>query len=196
MKFRHLGPFLLPLIFLAGTIVPAQVSEKEIQRIPVQRVTLFSRIKYMEKERGYGKSAFSFQHGVRSDVGQKVTGNDYDLEYGNISVNGDMDWFLVTMVTDDRSRIKDLGELNWSEVFDVPVLHINPERSVGIRMAGAGQNVEETSDGQVTRVALGHIYVVHTKDSDADYYTMFRVEELVPGDRCVISWKRVPSPEQ
>lgn len=196
MKFRRLGLFLLPLLFWMNTFVPAQVSEKEIRQIPVQRVTLFSRIKYQEKDRGYGKSAFNFHHGVRSDGAEKATGNDYDLLYGNISLNGDTDWFLVSMVTDDRSRIKDLGELEWSEVFDVPVLLARPEPGGGIRMAGPGQAVEETSDGMVTRVAVGHVYVVHTKDSVSDYYAMFRVEELVPSDRCVISWKRVPSPEK
>src|SRR5258706_13340561 len=60
---------------------------------------------------GYGKSAFSFQFGVRSDAGTRKTHNDWELEYGGLNWNGDTDWFNVGMVADDSSRIKDLGAL-------------------------------------------------------------------------------------
>jgi hypothetical protein len=40
------------------------------------------------------------------------------------------------------------------------------------------------------------MYVVHIKNKKADLYVMFRVDELVPSDKCEISWKLVPSPEK
>jgi hypothetical protein len=40
-----------------------------------------------------------------------------------------------------------------------------------------------------------HLYVVHTRNNSTDLYSVFRVEWLVPGDQCVISWINVPSPE-
>ena len=168
----------------------------DIGQIKPKSITLFSRHKYKEKYEGYGKSAFSFEHGIRSDVGVEAPRNDYDLEYGSISLDGDGDWLSVTMVTDDRRRIKDLGEMNWSEVYHVPVLPASLEPRQGVRMPKPGESFEESSDGQVTRAVVGHIYVVHTKDSDTDLYAMFRVERLDPNDTCVISWKVVPSPEQ
>jgi hypothetical protein len=45
------------------------------------------------------------------------------------------------------------------------------------------------------RAAVGHIYAVHVVDEGVDYYALFRVESLVSGDRCTISWKLIPSPE-
>jgi hypothetical protein len=37
--------------------------------------------------------------------------------------------------------------------------------------------------------------VLHSKDRDTDFYTLFRVENLVPSDQVTISWKVVPSPK-
>ena len=165
-------------------------------RTKPKQVTLFSRIKYTDESGGYGKSAFSFKHGVRSDVGLEVTQNDYELEYGNDSIFGDSDWFTVTMVTDDCSRIKDLGAMNWSDISYVPVVLATAEPHQGVRWLAPGQSTEESSDGQVTHAVLGHLYVVHTKEGKRDMYAMFRVEELVPNDQCTISWKVVSSPEK
>lgn len=144
----------------------------------------------------YGRSAFSFEHGVRSDVGAKLTRNDYELVYGNINNDGDTDWFGVTMVADDRSRIKDLGRLKWSAVKKVPLLAASPEPEKGVRFPSKTQTFEESSNGQVTKVVEGHVYLIHTKDSESDFYTLIRVEKLLPSDQVTISWKAVPSPEK
>ena len=45
------------------------------------------------------------------------------------------------------------------------------------------------------RAIPGHIYVIHVVDDVEDFYVLFRVESLVRGDNCTISWKRVPAPE-
>ncbi|HEX5703154.1 MAG TPA: hypothetical protein VFX97_08145 [Pyrinomonadaceae bacterium] len=97
----------------------------------------------------------------------------------------------MTMVTDDRSRIKDLGELKWSDPFEVPDLPPNPELNLGIRWPAKNETFEQSSKGRVTRVVPGHIYVLRSKDSQSDLFTLFRVEKLVPNDEVTISWKVV-----
>ena len=197
MKLRHHGLLLILALGIVTHSAKAQSRSNEHWRdVEPKTVTLFSRAKYKDKFEDYGKSTFSFKYGVRSDIGRQITRNNYELQYGNISWNGDSDWFTVTMVTDDCSRIKDLGELNWSDVFDVPYLPASVEPQKGIRMPSKTETYEESSNGQVTKVVAGHIYVVHSKDSDSDFYTLFRVEKLVPSDKVRISWKVVPSPEQ
>lgn len=42
----------------------------------------------------------------------------------------------------------------------------------------------------------GHMYVIRVVDNDSDFYVLFRVEELVRGDKCTISWERIPPPEE
>ena len=161
-----------------------------------QRVTLFSRITY--KDQDYGRSAFNFQHGLRSDNENwmQVARNDAQLMYGSISFDPDTDWFSVSAGGDEASRIKDLGGLQWSEVYFTPVLYANPRQSTGIKFPGLQESFEESSDGRVTKVAAGHVYLVHIKNREADLYALFRVEALEPNDNCTISWRVVPSPER
>jgi hypothetical protein len=45
-----------------------------------------------------------------------------------------------------------------------------------------------------TRAVVGHMYAVHVVDRAEDFYVLFRVESLVRGDNCTITWKRVPAP--
>lgn len=196
MRFKYLS---ILFVLLWAAILHGELktfrAEASHQMEP-QVVTLFSRQRYRHEDEGYGRAAFSFEHGVRSDVGLQITRNDYDVLYGNISLGGDSDWFSVSMVSDDRSRIRDLGEMNWSDAHTVPILPATEKPHEGCRMPAAGESVEESSNGQVTRAILGHMYLVHTKDRDTDLYAMFRVEELAPSDWCVISWRVVPSPEE
>jgi hypothetical protein len=132
--------------------------------------TLLSRSKYHD----YEKATFSFVHGIRDDPGLEKTRNDWDLLFGNWP-----DAFDVTITSDDRSRIKDLGKLAWSGLGEIGALpaYLEPTR-------------EKPMPAQV-----GHIYEVHIKDEDSDLYALFRVEWLEPGDSCVLSWVVVPSPE-
>jgi hypothetical protein len=44
------------------------------------------------------------------------------LRYGFMSSGRDLDWFSPAVVDGDRSVIKDLGELEWTSRFDVPVM--------------------------------------------------------------------------
>ena len=196
MKLRYCGLLLILVLGVIGDSSKAQLHSTQDWRDDEPKiVTLYSRAKYKDQFEGYGKSAFSFRYGMRSDVPVRATGNNYELAYGGISWNRDSDWFTVTLVTDDCSRIKDLGALQWSEVFDVPFLAASVMPQGGVKMPRRTETFEESSNGRVTRVVAGHMYVVHSKDSTSDFYTLFRVEKLVPSDEVTISWKLVPSPE-
>ena len=188
---------LLLLVLPAASLsaIAQSRAPKDWRAVEPKTVTLFSRAKYKDKFDGYGKSAFSFKYGLRSDVRPETTLNNYELEYGNINWNGDSDWFIVTMVTDDRSRIKDLGALQWSDIVEVPFLPASVVPQRGIRGPSKTETYEESSNGQVTRVVAGHLYVLHSKGSGSNFYTLFRVDSLLPSDQVTISWKVVPSPE-
>jgi hypothetical protein len=84
------------------------------------------------------------------------------------------------MVTDDRSRIRDLGKHAWTEDFFVPTLsaYEEPEKEPSVKA------LEE------------HIYLVHARDTDTDLYALFRVEKLFPGERVDITWKVIPKPRK
>lgn len=172
---------------------------RDWREVEPQSVTLFSRIKHQAKFKGYGKAAFSFKHNVRSDPERETIGNNYNLLYGNISIDGDSDWFYVLGGRENCSRVKDLGEWNWSDVHQIPRLPAWPYPQEGIRMPSKNETnktIEESSNGRVTKVIAGHIYVLHSKDSEVDFYTLLRVDKLAPSDECTISWKVVPSPEE
>lgn len=199
MKLKY---YVLLAILAFGIYSPSAIAQmrsgENWRSTETKTVTLFSRAKYKDEFEGYGKSAFNFEHNVRSDVGLKITRNNYDILFGNFTAregkNQSSDFFTVTMVGGDRSRINDLGELNWSENFDIPFLDTSVEHQP-VRHPSKTETVEESSNGQITKVVVGHIYVLHVKDSKSDFYTLFRVEKLTPGDEVTISWKVVPSPE-
>ena len=51
-------------------------------------------------------------------------------------------------------------------------------------------------DPVFVRAVPGHMYVIRVVDGSEDFYVLFRVESLVRGDNCTITWKRVPPPTQ
>ncbi|MEM8884405.1 MAG: hypothetical protein AAGD14_10065 [Planctomycetota bacterium] len=114
------------------------------------------------KHGDYEKATYSFRFGTRDDDEERVR-NDWDLEFGNGS-----DVFMVRMVTDDRSKIERLGEMDWREIADK-------------------SNLDEPGK-KTARTILGEAYLIHTVDDDTDYYTIVRVAAHKPGDRCLIEW--------
>ena len=137
--------------------------------MPARRITNVGQDNYRD-------AAFSFEFGMNGDGTLPMTGNDFDILFGN---RLDRDTFLVTMVTDDCSRIHDVGALNWGDAFQVPVVTAYPV----------------PTDEPDLDAIVGHMYVVHTKDTGTDLYALFRVEALVPRTSVTISWKSVRSPE-
>jgi hypothetical protein len=195
VKMRHSG-FLLILAFcVIGTPARTQLrADKNWRNVEPETVTLLSNAGHKSTLTSNRKSRFSFKYGVRGEVAPEITSSE--LSYGHINWNRDSDWFNVALVTGDRSRIKDLGELKWSEILDVPFLPPSVAPHQGFRLPLRTETIEQSSDGQVTRVVAGHMYVVHAKNSHTDLYALFRVEKLVPSDEVTISWKLVPSPKR
>jgi hypothetical protein len=179
----------------SATHEASSATKTDNSQADTHEVTLFSRLGH--KESGYAKSAFSFRHGLRSDSEQwlPVAHNDADLLYGSISINGCSDWFCVSMGGENPSKIRDLGELEWSNLGTVPVLLATPPTSAGIRGPRAGESYEDSSEQRVTKAVSGHLYLTHIKNGESDIYAVFRVEELSPSDFCLITWKLVTSPE-
>lgn len=178
MKIKSLillsASFICCLIVLPNAGTRSRAVGQTMSDVP-QYVSLLKRTKIGEQD-NYTLAAFSFKYGVNGDAALKLTRNNWDLLFGNSPT---LDAFDVTMVTDDCSRIKDLGKLNWTDNFVVPVLpaYLQPTREPSVK------------------AIVGHLYLVHTKDRDNDHYALFRVESLVPGDNVMISWKLVPAPE-
>ena len=185
----------------------------------------------------------------------------WDLGYGMLRVNKELDWFQVSTADGSRTAVKDLGALGWNDSFTVPVVEPFPKlkagerRQVVVNVDGAdgkpGRSagpkpspVEDSNRGTLsersytrspgadepggppsnlfleprtpspkrtaangprrdgvpkvdpifTKAVVGHIYAVHVVDGAEDFYVLFRVESLVRGDKCTITWKRVPAP--
>jgi len=80
----------------------------------------------------YAYAAFSFEFGGNGSEAQKLCRNDWDILFGNSPLP---DAFDVTTVTDDRSRIKDLGKFTWNDTFHIPRLpaYEEPEREPSVK---------------------------------------------------------------
>ncbi|HEX6043015.1 MAG TPA: hypothetical protein VFZ22_00900 [Pyrinomonadaceae bacterium] len=123
----------------------------------------------------YVYAAFSFKFGGNGPDVQRLCRNNWDLLFGNSPTP---DAFDVTMVTDDRSRIKDLGSYKWSDKFHIPKLAA----------------YEEPETEPSVKAIVGHMYLVHTRDTDNNHYALFRVERLVSEESVEISWKMIDPP--
>jgi len=155
-----------------------QTSNEVLFGVKVQsepgRVTLPAR-RSTNGQDNYVDAAFSFEFGMNGPGSLPLTLNDWDILFGN---SPDRDTFTVTTTGGDRSRIQDMGVLNWSDAFQVPVLPANPV----------------PWNGPAVDAIVGHLYVVHTKDTQTDLYFLFRVEALDPLKSVTISWKAVQRP--
>jgi len=162
-----------------------------------QTATLYSPIKY---KNDFSRAFFSFAQGIRGEPRTQSEGSDYDLLYGNMELGEDKDWFSVRWRTEHRSQIKDMGKLEWSEIGKIPVLPALPlpeeGKSESVTIDTSGGKTKLSPVGQMVKAVEGPLYVVHIKNDKTDLYAIFRVEALVPGDNCRISWKVIPSPEQ
>lgn len=163
-----------------------------------QRVTLFSYMKYRDTSR----ASFSFERGVRGAPASPADADNFDIIYGNLKIGRDADWFTIYFQSHHRSRVVDVGKKRWADVRRTPSLPpsrpqpLDPEKALpGMVDASAGVKKHAPYD-QFVRIRPGHIYLMHVKSRRKDFYVLFRVEELNPGDSCTISWKAVPPPER
>jgi hypothetical protein len=119
----------------------------------------------------YTAATFSFEHDTRDD--RAKTRNDWDFVVGNRGPDSP-DELNIRTVTDDRGQIWDLGVTSFNAALrgDVPM-----------------------SEG-ATRATVkpGHVYLVHTLDSESDYWVLFKVLEARPGRDLIIEWVKVDDP--
>ncbi|HEV7683814.1 MAG TPA: hypothetical protein VGO68_16920 [Pyrinomonadaceae bacterium] len=156
-------------------------------------VSLLSQIKHDEP----AKANVNFKLGVRGDSDSPATKNVYDLRYGGYANDKDLDWLEVPIAHGSSSQIKDLGELDWTEIYDTPFLYAGPVPHDGKRSEfyKNGKVIKSLPENTLVKAVVGHMYVVHTRGTDRDFYVMFRVVALKSGDEVTISWRIVPSPE-
>ena len=120
-------------------------------------------------------AAFNFEIGANDPEAQQLCRNDWDILFGNSAAGN---FFDVTMVSDDRSRLRDLGRLSWDDKYQVRRLsaYEEPERDPSVK------------------AVEGHLYLIHVWDTNNNRYALFRVERLEPGKSVEIIWKVIPTP--
>lgn len=169
MRQKTLLP-LLTILLMAGLIpVSAQSPSEQLRTGTLLKRTTVNGVD------NYPYATYSFKCDGNGPEIQKLCRNNWEIIFGN---SPEPDSFGVTMVTDDRSRIRDLGRHTWAEKFFVPTLsaYEEPEQEPSVKA------LEE------------HIYLVHSRDTDTNLYALFRVEKLLPGERVDITWKIIPKP--
>jgi hypothetical protein len=165
---------------------------------PKQTITLYSQNKYQSSK----KFGVSFGNGISDDAERKALRNRTDLTYGSLYIGDDLDWFSASHDEDSRSRIKDLGVLSWSDSFEVsklppfPKLKGGETRSFIVDSSTSSRKAWKETNGIEVKAVVGHMYLIHIKDSEADFYILLHVEEIKRDDSCTISWKPILSPEQ
>jgi hypothetical protein len=109
----------------------------------LKRVTLYAPNKY---KYDFSRTLFSFKTG-------KFEGNInvWDLNYGSLYVGEEWDWFSVSTARDARSVARDLGEFNWSDYFEIPVLEPFPKLKEGeertFKVDASGADGADGADG-------------------------------------------------
>lgn len=110
--------------------------------------TLYSSLQYNHDQ---SRAFFDFQKG---EVAKR--GAPWDLAYGLLRAREEFDWFQSSGSFGDRSVIKDLGRLEWTSRFEVPVIEPLPKLKPGeqriVRVDGSGA---DGADGGAGEVALG-----------------------------------------
>ena len=163
---------LLALLTGLGNLIPvaAQTTEDQIKT---------GKMVKRKSENGvdnYVYATYSFKFGGNGPEIERLCGNNWDVIFGN---GPTPDAFGVSMTTGDRSRIKDLGEYNWRENFLIPKLVA----------------YEEPETEPSVKAVVGHMYLVHSRDTEHNHYALFRVERLAPKESVEISWKLIDPPQ-
>lgn len=192
-----LATFLLTLILCgSNTVDKGQTSQKGLGPVNIQTITL-----YPPRDKATGKydetrACFSFKRGTN----KLPNSTDWDLGYGFASIDGE-DWLMVgTTARDKRSVMKELGKYEWPDSFTIPVLEPLPElkegehRQVTVDSSGDTHKQWARTTSQFAKAKRDHMYLVRVKDAQADFYVLFRVEEIEQGEYCTISWAQIQAP--
>jgi len=202
----------LGFVCIAASLTPNGVLSESVDSKPGTRVTLLVRTKTRVSD-NWEKATVLLRPEDPHDL-PREPGNEWDLLYGALNYNGDRDWFQVNCDKQSRSRIRDLGELAWTDEIKVPVLPIlpcpadQPCGRIRIPSRESEKNIhDEDVNPHVAKPVAGHMYVVHRhrerNRSESiitgvllDYYALVRVEELKPNESCTITWKRISAPKK
>jgi len=197
MKVK-LATIVLTLIFSgSNTIGRIRALQQRINPVATQTITL-----YPPKDKATGRydetrACFSFKMGRN----KLPNSTDWDLGYGFATIAKE-DWLRVgTTGRDKRSVMKEIGEYNWSDPFQIPALEPLPELKEGerrlITVDSSGDTHQQwaKTTSHFAKAKAGYMYLVHVKDAQADFYVLFRVEEIEQGDHCTISWAQIPAPK-
>lgn len=210
MRIKLALMVLFVLLAFSTFLSPTHVLSESSNIKPAERVTLLN-LRRTKSHSDFEKASVSFRpYTYNAVIGPNT---DRDLVYGGLNFNGDRDWFKVALERDDQSRIKDLGQMDWSADISVPVLPIRPCPADGpcgrikIPPRSSGKKIDdEDLNPHIAKPIIEHMYLVHTYDEERDlkyparfhilldFYTLVRVEELQPNESCTITWKRIPSP--
>jgi hypothetical protein len=168
---------LVILTLQVGTIVVAAQQARNFHVDYEPRYATLQARRVVDGVDNYPYATFSFKHGTNGPAAVELTRNNWDLQFRDGPDGGS---FEVTMVTDDRSRIRHLGALGWGDSIRLPSLpaHEKPTREPGVP------------------AIVGHMYMVHTADRDNDHYALFRVESLEHGRGVTISWMPTVPPAE
>jgi len=198
MKVKLAATLLTLLLCGSNTIGRNEVLQQAINPVSTQTITLYPPHDKITGKYDETRACFSFKMGRN----KLQNSTDWDLGYGFASINNE-DWLMVgTTGRDKRSVMKEIGNYNWSDSFKIPAIEPLPELKEGERRqitvdssADTHQKWAETTS-QFAKAKAGYMYLVHVKDAQADFYALFRVEEIGQGDHCTISWALIPAPEK
>lgn len=118
----------------------------------------------------YLGSVISFEW---ASTDEAKTNNDWDVSLEPSTTVRDGFAFRVNTVTDDESCIEDLGPI---QIADVPAR-------------------ESAACTDFPAVVEGHVYLVHTKDTDSRQYAAFGVKTLAADGAATLRWFRSPDPD-
>lgn len=185
MRREHLWSLLLVIISCMGVGGAGKSGQ--------QTVTLYAPLKY---NHDFSRATFNFE------LGSPGVKEHWDLLYGSLQIGDDLDWFSASTAKDNRSLIRDLGALKWSDRYEVlaiiplPELVEGKERHITVDSSGDTGKAWAEKNGIFVKAVEGHMYAMHVKDADSDFYVIFRVERIERGDNCTISWRKISSPEE
>jgi hypothetical protein len=195
-------PLLLMIIVSVCTSNTVTRSEAHLQTTSLgvaQSVTLYPPNDKRSGKYDETRACFSFKLGMN----KLPNSYDWDLGYGFIRI-ADEDWLMVgsSATAGQRSVMKELGAHNWSDSVDLPVLEPLAKLKEGERRQITVDSSADThaawaeSTTQFAKAKVGHMYLMHVKNDEADFYVLFRVDQLEQGEQCTISWKLIPAPER
>jgi hypothetical protein len=111
----------LSLALLVGLSLSTRAQEPQAAPGPdVKRVTLYGPL---TRGNNLGRANVSFKTGAY--------GPDWDLNYGSLYVGEERDWLQVSTMKGARTAFRDLGALDWSDTFTVPVVEPFPKLKEG-----------------------------------------------------------------